>query len=140
MNTELNLFGKVIDGKLTITNRHDLDEWIKRSPEGDDIVIKFRNQKNFKSNRQLRLIYHEFRELSSHLGYTVEEIKTMLKIKFGLCYVHEIEDEQVVNCKSISDFSKKELSEFIVSIHEWSEKTLGFPLLKYDDLKFLKNV
>lgn len=140
MNTELNLFAKIKDGKLEISYKDSYNNWLRTCKEGDDIIIKFRNQKNYYSNRQLRLIYHQFRELSIHLGYSVEDIKTMLKIKFGYCYTATVEGQEITNCKSISDFDRKELSEFIVAIHEWAQRTLDFPLLKYEDLKFLKNV
>lgn len=138
MSNDLNLFGKIINSKLEIINKESYKQWLSRCEEGSDIVIKIRNQKNFYSNRQLRLIYGEFRQISDFLGYSVEEVKTMLKMQMGYCYTHEIESQPITICKSISDFSKIELSDFIQKVDIWATKTLNLPLLTYDDIQFLK--
>ena len=136
---KLNLYAKIKSGKLDINNRRALDQWISNLKDGDDIVIKFRVQENYKSTRQLRLLYHCLREISNKTGHDVEELKTGMKLKAGLCFSHMVEDKEITVCKSISDFSIKELSEFIQFIDNWSTKTLNLPLLSYDDISFLKN-
>jgi hypothetical protein len=51
----LNVFGKIKNSKLEISNRQFLEQWISECKEGDDIVIKFVNQKSYKSLRQIKL-------------------------------------------------------------------------------------
>lgn len=51
----INLFGKIVNGKLDISNRDALKQWLAMANEGDDIVIKLVNQKDYKSLRQIKL-------------------------------------------------------------------------------------
>ncbi len=137
MNDGINLFGKIVDKKLELNNKVALLEWIKNQPEGSDIVVKVRNQDQYYTQRQLRLLYREFREISHHTGYTVEEVKTMLKMHCGLCYVHTIELKEITMCKSISDLYKKEISNLIEQTDIWASQRLGMKLLSNEDLQFL---
>ncbi len=136
---QLNLYAKVENKSLKINNRESLEQWIKSLNEGDDIVIKLNVEKHYKTSRQIRLIYSCFRKLSKHLGYSVEEIKTLMKFKFGICATTTIEGEDVTICKSLSDFSKKELTEFIEFVDNYSCQQLNYPLLNNNDKSFLKN-
>lgn len=135
----LNLYAKVVNKKLDIRNKQALNQWISLLDENDDIVIKFRRQKDMKSVRQLRLLYKCLRSISAHTGHDVEDIKIMMKLKKGLCFSHIIENKEITVCKSISDFSIKELSEFIQFIDHWSTTTLNLPLLTSEDISFLKS-
>lgn len=58
----------------------------------------------------------------------------------GYCQSHNIEEKEITDCKSLSEFSKKEMSDFIVKMDIWSVKHLNHPLLNNDDLHFLKNI
>lgn len=138
--SELNLYGKIKDGEIKLENTYALKQWAKTLEEGSDIVVKFRNQANYKTVRQLRLLYLCFRKLSAHLGYPVNDIKLMMKIKAGICWTHNIDGREITECKSISDFTKRELSEFVESIDTWASMELNFPLLSYEDKNFLKTV
>lgn len=139
MQNQLNLYGKKSSGKLDIPNKDALLHWIKNLTEGEDVVIKFNVSKSYKTLRQLRLVYSMFRTLSDRLGYTVEEVKTLMKIQQGLCACSEIEGETIQFCKSISDMSKIELSEFISKIDIWSFQRLGEKLLTNEDIIFLQD-
>lgn len=136
----LNLFGKIKEGKLEIFNRQSLNQWLANCNEEDDIVIKFVNQKDYKSLRQLKLAYHCFREISDKTGYEVSEVKMMMKMKQGFCQSHVIDGIEITDCKSISEFSKREMSDFITKMDLWSCQNLNHPLLNSDDIKFLKSL
>lgn len=140
MNKELNLFGIIQRGKLIISNREQINEWVKTLPEGSDIIIKFRNQDEYVSNRQLRLIYSLFRVIGDKLGYGIEDIKTILKMRFGHCYTHNLEGSDITICKSLSEFNKKEMSDFIMKIDQWTTEELQINLLNFDDISFLKSI
>jgi len=135
---QINLYAKKINNKLQVSNKEALIQWLKNLPEGEDIVIKFNVSKSYKSNRQIRLLYSCFRSIANHTGQSVEDIKLILKLKAGLCFSHTIEQEDITVCKSISDFSKSEISNFIQFANEWSINNLNLPLLTYDDIQFLK--
>jgi hypothetical protein len=137
MQKEFNLFGTIREGKLEIQNKEKLLIWAKGQPEGSSIVVKFKNQDNYYSHRQLRLLYFEFRKIAEHLGYSVEDVKTIMKMKNGFCYSHALEGQEVTTCRSISDFNRKELSKFIMDINIWANQNLGLELLTYEDLNFL---
>lgn len=139
MQDGINLFGKIVKGKLELNNKGALVEWLKNQTENSDIVVKVRNQDEYYTQRQLRLLYREFREISHHTGYTVEEVKTMLKMHCGLCYVHTIETKEITQCKSISDLNKKEISNLIEQTDIWAFQRLGMKLLNSEDLQFLKD-
>lgn len=139
MQDGVNLYGKTEDGSLRITNRKILEEWLKTLPNGEDIVCKFRVQKNYKSTRQVRLCYHCLREIAAKTGHTLEEIKLYLKYKSGHCFDQKIEGEHIQTCKSIADMSKTEMSDFILFMDQWAISNLAHPLLTNDDLNFLKN-
>lgn len=140
MQNQINIYCKKVGGRLEYYNKHALKEWISNLTEGEDIVIKFNVSKNFKSTKQLRLVYACFRELSDKLGYSVEEIKTLMKLNQGLCGHSVIEGEEIHFCKSIADLSRKELSDFISKMDIWASKTLNMKLLTNDDINFLNNI
>lgn len=137
--SQVNIFGTTKSGKLHISNRHVLDEWLKNQPDGEDVAIRVIVQKNFKTNRQLRLLYKLFREISKHTGSSVEDTKLFLKYHFGLCYVHNIEGAELTVCKSISDLTKTEISELIEQTDIWANQTLGLQILSEDDKNFIKH-
>jgi len=138
MRDQINIFGTIENGKLIISNRELITDWLKLQNEGDTIVLRYTNQKDYKSVRQIRLLYKQFREIAKFTGSTVEDIKLMLKYHFGLCYSTNIEGNEITICKSISDLKKSEISELIEQVDIWSNQTLGLPLLTQDDKNFLK--
>lgn len=137
MIDQLNLFAKKENGKLQLNNKEALNQWIKKLPDGEDIAIRFVAQKDFKSTRQLRLLYKEFREIAKFTGSSVEDVKLDMKYHFGLCYTHTIENKNITICKSISDLKKSEISELIESVDIWANQNLGLQLLTFDDKTFL---
>lgn len=139
MKDQINIFGKIENGKLIISNRDSISDWIKLQNEGDTIVLRYTNQKDYRSVRQIRLLYKQFREIAKFTGSTVEDIKLMLKYHFGLCYSTKIEGNEITVCKSISDLKKSEISELIEQIDIWSIQTLSLPILTQDDKNFLQD-
>lgn len=61
-------------------------------------------------------------------------------MKQGYCYHHILEGVEITDCKSLSEFSLKEMSDFITKMDLWSSQTLNHPLLNSDDIKFLKDI
>ena len=136
---QFNLFGEKKDGKLQFNNIESLKRWINNMEEGEKIVAKFNISKYYKSERQLRMVYGCFRTIMEKTGYTLEEVKFMIKKDQGICALHEIQGETVFFCKSLSDFTKTEINDFILRMDMWSIKNLDLPLLNYEDKQFLKS-
>lgn len=137
---QINLYAKKTGGKLEYSNKEILKQWVDNLPDGEDIIVKFNISRSYKSNRQLRLAYACFRAISDKLGYTVEEIKGLVKLQQGLCACSKIEGEDVHFCKSMADMTKKELSDFISKMDIWASKTLNMKLLTNEDINFLNNI
>lgn len=137
-DNQINIFGKIQDNKLVINNKSSLNSWLKNQKEGDDIVLRFTNQKDYHSIRQNRLIYKQFRIIAKEIGSTVEEVKTLIKYEFGLCHEVVVQDRTINICKSIADLSKKELSELIQNVDIWANQNLGLEILTFDDKQFIK--
>lgn len=138
--SQLNLYCRKIDGKLEFSDKLAYKQWIRNIPEGEDIVVKFNISKSYKSVRQLRLVYLCFRVLSDNLGYTVEEIKGLMKLEQGLSASSIIEGKEVHFIKSLADMTKTELSQFIEKMDIWGFQTLGIKMLSNDDIKFLNDI
>lgn len=137
MSDQINLYGVKEKGKLVIRNRQALDYWLDHLSDGDDIVVKLRRQKDYKTFRQVRLCYACLRSISDKTGHSIEEVKVLMKIKQGLCFSHNIEGTDVSICKSISEMTKAELSDFIMKMDQWSTELFNHPLLTYEDKTFL---
>lgn len=132
--------GTINKGKVTFENKHQLTSWLQSIPEGEDLVVNFQVVKESKTLQQLKLAYHCFRVISDHSGYTIAEVKTLVKMSQGLCGYHNLEGRSISFCSSLSDFTRKQLSEFIVKMDEWAAANMDLKLLMYDDIQFLKSI
>lgn len=137
MSDQLNLYAKKVNGKIQWSNRDAMDKWLSYVEEGEDLVVKFKRQKDYKTFRQVRLCYACFRSLSDLTGHSIEDIKVLMKIKQGLCFAHTIEGVDISVCKSISEMTKAEISDFIMKMDIWSTELFNHPLLTNEDKSFL---
>ena len=139
MNSQFNRYGKKVNGKIEFHDEIAFNHWVANLEEGSDIVAKYNDSKHYKTNRQVRLAYLCFRKIAAHTGYSVSEVKIRAKYHQGLCFSHIIEGREIADCKSISDMTKKEISEFIINMDLWCTQELGLHLLENDDIQFLKS-
>lgn len=142
MQNQINLYGTYSKEKKKIqfNNIQALKDWMNTLDDGENIVVKFNISKNYKTARQVRLVYSCLRQLSRELGYTVEECKMLMKLSQGLCASHLIEGTDITFCKSISEMTISEINDFIMKIDIWALNNLGQSLLSKDDKTFLQNV
>jgi hypothetical protein len=135
----MKIYGKFDkNGKIVISNPVQYENWVKNQNPGDDVLIEYQLLKDRKTLQQLKLIHHCLREISSVTGYTVDEVKILMKMKYGICFIYKIDNKDVTHCKSLGDLSKKELSNFIIWINDWAGENLNLKLLSYDDIQFIK--
>ena len=114
-----NFFSNLIkkDGKLkhgikakeTIYNK-----FVDNLPEGSKVEVFYSVSGPKGSNAQIAKIYVMLRELANEIGYSLEEMKLIVKRKSGLCFNR---DEQEY-CKSFGECDKDELSSVIQNILE----------------------
>lgn len=91
--------------------------------ENDDLVeAYFEKIVDDASLPQIKKIHKMFRIMSEHSGYTVEEIKILVKESCGLAYSKIINGERyVIPLKSIGDMSKTEISNLMEGTIRFAE-------------------
>lgn len=75
--------------------------------------IEIKKHIGSKTNRQNRYLYACFKVLSDYSGYTVEEIKQIMKMN---CDIMKVEKGSHVFLRSISELDSKEITVFIDSV------------------------
>tara|TARA_R100000656_G_scaffold96074_1_gene69771 strand:+ start:336 stop:722 length:387 start_codon:yes stop_codon:yes gene_type:complete len=114
-----NFFSNLIkkDGKLehTIKAREAIyNKFIDGLPEGSKVEIFASVVGPKGSNAQIAKIYVMLRELANEIGYSLEEIKLIVKRKSGLCFNRDGQEY----CKSFGECDKDELHSIIQNIIE----------------------
>lgn len=114
-----NFFSNLIkkDGKLehSIKARETIyNKFVEGLPEGTKVEIFVSVIGPKGSNAQIAKIYVMLRELANELGYSIEEIKLIIKRKTGLCFNRDGQEY----CKSFGDCDKSELNAVIQNIIE----------------------
>lgn len=137
MSDKCNLFGEIKSRKLIISNKEVLDQWLQQAKDGK-VAIKIVSEENFHSVRQLRLLYKIFREMAKASGASVEDMKLLIKYEMGFCHSTKVNNKDITICKSISDLSKTEISQFIEFGDIYASQNLGLNILTGDDKIFLK--
>lgn len=114
-----NFFSNLIkkDGELkhTIKARETIyNKFVDSLPEGTKVEIFVSVTGPKGSNAQIAKIYVMLRELAAEIGYSLEEMKLIVKRKSGLCFNRDGQEY----CKSFGDCDKTELNSVIQNIIE----------------------
>jgi hypothetical protein len=96
-----------------------LSLFVKSLDEGETVDVTYEVISDSKSYAQLSKVHKCIREIASFTGMTVEEVKTQVKLRSGLC--------NSTDCKSFADCSKDELSLAIQAVIEIGD-LVGFNL------------
>jgi hypothetical protein len=106
---------KLKDGQLIYTKEYDtaLGIFIKGLPEGQEIEVFMSISDSKGSTAQIAKIHKCIRELANDIGYSFDDMKTLVKGKSGLIINN--------NIKSFADCSKEELSSAIQTCIEIGE-------------------
>ena len=112
-------------GKLlaaTPKYKSDFDHFVTLLENDDLVEGYFEKIIDDASIPQIRKIHKMFRMMSEHSGYTVEEIKILVKESCGLAYTKIINGERyVIPLKSIGDMSKTEISNLMEGTVRFAE-------------------
>lgn len=112
--------------------------------QGTKITVTIENYVRKKTPEQLSYIHVVFRELENETGMDREDIKMAMKARYGLREAlrdrdgNEVSDEDgevIERLKSLSEYSKQEMSEFIDNVLRWAREFLGVTLPDPEDYK-----
>ena len=101
---------------LSIGTARQLEAFVANIPDGEVVEFFYEMQHDDGTLPQLAKIHAMIKELSTHIGETVENMKLLVKDKAGLCILREVSGKEYFLAKSFGDCSKDELSLAIQAI------------------------
>lgn len=116
------IFLKKEDGKLVPKSVQDkimLKHYVDNMEEGSIVKVTYEDY-SLGSYAQISKLQASIREISNYLGYSIDEVKDIVKHKANL-YTED------GNLKSFADCSKEELSQAIECLMKLGDQ-VGFPL------------
>tara|TARA_R110001592_G_C13151618_1_gene748211 strand:- start:837 stop:1220 length:384 start_codon:yes stop_codon:yes gene_type:complete len=124
-------FGIIKDGKMILNNR---DKFIKELTqfEGKEIVIKIIERNNNRTKDQNSLLWSWISILANSTGYTKEEMKELIQVKFLQRERLDADGYTETYIKGTSTLSKQEFNDLMNQISYWSNSTLQITLPTYD--------
>lgn len=126
---ELTYFGKVdCNGKLSISDRKGFEKYLLQFADRN-VTIDIKRKRAKRSLSQNAFFHSWCTLLADHLGYSLDEMKDILKFKF--LKVEEINDmtgELMTYTKKTSELNKMEFADVCTEIQQWSESKLNIRL------------
>ena len=116
------IFLKKEDGKLVPKSLQDkimLKHYVDNMEEGSVVKVTYEDY-SLGSYAQISKLQASIREISNYLGYSIDEVKDIVKHKANLY-------SEDGNLKSFADCSKEELSQAIECLMKLGDQ-VGFPL------------
>jgi hypothetical protein len=95
---------------LTASGSKQLEHFIDHVAEGTIIDFFYETQHDDGTLPQLAKLHVLIRQLSSHIGETVENMKLLVKDRAGLCIVREVSGKEYFLAKSFAECSREDLS------------------------------
>lgn len=111
---------------LALMKQHE--KFVSDIPEGSIVEFFYEVQHDDGTLPQLAKIHAMIKQLSTHIGESVENMKLLVKDRAGLCISREVSGKEYFLAKSFADCSKEELSLAIQAAIEIGE-TVNLPLL-----------
>ena len=112
---------------LSIANMKQYELFLSRLQEGAIVEFFYEEQHDDGTLPQLAKLHVMLKELATHIGETVENMKLLVKDKAGLCIAREVSGKEYFLAKSFGDCSREELSLAIQAAIEIGEQ-VGFIL------------
>lgn len=119
-------FGSIRNGKLILKDRIRFDNEIEAF-ENKEIVIRIREKRDARSLEQNSLWWVWCTILAFELGYTKDEMSTILKYKF-LQRTNVIDGKEIITLKSTATLSKDEFNLLLNDVYYWANDTLNIIL------------
>lgn len=99
-----------------------LEIYVSKIPDGSIVECFYEIQHDDGTLPQLAKLHVIIRQLASHIGETVENMKLLVKDRAGLCLVREVAGKEYFLAKSFGECSKEELSLAIQAAMEIGEE------------------
>jgi hypothetical protein len=112
---------------LTIASAKQYELFVSNIPEGTIVEFFYELQHDDGTLPQLAKIHVMIKQLSIHIGETVENMKLLIKDRAGLCIAREVAGKEYFLAKSFGDCSREELSLAIQAAIEIGDE-VNFPL------------
>jgi hypothetical protein len=126
---ELTYFGKVdCNGKLSISDRKGFEKYLLQFTD-QTVTIDVKRKRAKRSLSQNAFFHSWCTLLAEHLGYSLDEMKEIIKFKF--LKVEEINDmtgEIVTYTRKTSELNKMQFADFCTEVQQWTENKLGMRL------------
>lgn len=119
----------LINGKLHLHNETEFKKELSLLRDGL-LTVTVTNWFPKRSNEQNNLLWVWFKIIGDHIGYTPQQVKSILQLKF--LHVEETlpSGETIERIKGTSELDKFEMSKFIDEIHLWASEYLSINLNK----------
>lgn len=128
----LHFTGKYIkrNGRLELSSlsfSKQFELFVSHIPEGQIVEVFYEEQHDDGTLPQLAKLHVLIKQLSMHIGESVENMKLLVKDRAGLCIAREVSGKEYFLAKSFAECSKEELSLAIQAAMEIGED-VGFSL------------
>jgi hypothetical protein len=124
-------FGIIKNGKMILNNKNQFLQELNQF-EGKEIVIKIIERNNNRTKDQNSLFWSWVAILSDNTGYTKEEMKELIQVKFLQRERLDADGYTETYIKGTSTLSKKEFNDLMNEVSYWSNSTLQITLPTYD--------
>jgi hypothetical protein len=112
---------------LTISAIKQYEKFVSKLPEGTIVEFFYEQEHDDGTLPQLAKLHVMLKQLSMHIGETVENMKLLVKDRAGLCIAREVAGKEYFLAKSFGDCSRDELCLAIQAAIELGEE-VNFPL------------
>lgn len=94
----------------SLTFKKQYEKFVSSLPEDMQVEVFFEATHDDGTLPQLAKLHAMIRELSIHIGESVENMKMLVKDRAGLCIARTVSGKEYFLAKSFGDCSKEELS------------------------------
>jgi len=85
-------------------------------------VIEVKQVRDKRSNQQNKYLHLVLTDMGNSLGYSLDEIKTLVKRHCGLAY----KKGEYMFLRSTADLDKKEFGEFVANMQRWAAESFDY--------------
>lgn len=110
---------------LTLAAAKQYELFVSRLADGAIVEFFYEEQHDDGTLPQLAKLHVMLKQLSMHIGESVENMKLLVKDRAGLCIAREVSGKEYFLAKSFGDCSREELSLAIQAAIEIGEQ-VGF--------------
>lgn len=95
---------------LTLAGMKQYELYVSNIPDGAIVDFFYEIQHDDGTLPQLAKLHVMIKQLATHIGETVENMKLLVKDRAGLCIAREVSGKEYFLAKSFGECSKEELS------------------------------